>query len=413
MDNQPSPVKIMFQILQCLHHLVMLQDDAGPAVSSAFDQKAKELGRFVRPAMPTTDLSDKIKSINLAWAFEIRSTLLTHYRTQLDFLSGSLKAWNLSAADCAQTKLKAKDWAKRNFGRKLKPKTLSDFDNRIKQIFAPPKSTPPPPTARPPRVLGHATPVSIADIQPVTGVNNAPRTQSYSDATKSPPPRSTSPQPSTSHSTKSSPTRSRPSLSKSPFRAKVTKFPPLGHKKHSVEELKKNWEIPKVMKDILMIGTSNFSRIPGITRDDAQVLSYPGLKLQTLIHLLKFFKYGPKSPNPGRKPQKVVISCGLNDRTLAPSTTEVLLRKIISETQRNFPGSKIFLAQVAFSSKLPTSEQQNLKLFNDKIKHLAHKMNIKFIPYIPASQFEVGSDNIHWTEKCALAHLDHFFQHLN
>ena len=408
--RQPSPVKIMFQILQCLHHLVMLQDDAGPADSSAFDQKAKELGRFVRPAMPTSDLSDKIKSINLAWAFEIRSTLMTHYRTQLDFLSGSLKAWNLSATDCAQAKIKAKDWAKRNFGRKLKPNTLSNFDRRIQQIFAPPKSAPAAHSGNAPRVLGHATPVIIADIQPVPAASNAPGTQSYSEATKSPPPKPTTPRSSTS---KSSPPRSRPSLSKSPFRAKVTKFPALGHKKNSVQELKKNWEIPKVMKDILMIGSSNFSRIPGITRSDAQILSYPGLKLQSLLHLLRFFNYGPGSSNPGRKPKKVVFSCGLNDRSLAPSTTEASLRKIIIEAQRMFPGSEIYLAQIAFSSKLPSFEQDNLRFFNDKMKTLANKTNVKCIPCIPASQFELGKDHIHWTEKCALAHLDHFFQHLN
>ena len=72
------------------------------------------------------------------------------------------------------------------------------------------------------------------------------------------------------------------------------------------------------MKDILMIGTSNFSRIPWVSRDDAQILSYPGLKLQSLIPLLIFFKYGPDSPNPGRKPRKVVTSCDLNDKTLTP-----------------------------------------------------------------------------------------------
>ena len=75
MARQTSPVKIMFQILQCLHHLVMLQDDAntaGPRHSQAFFQKAKELDRFVGPAMPTPGLADKIKSINLAWAFAIR-----------------------------------------------------------------------------------------------------------------------------------------------------------------------------------------------------------------------------------------------------------------------------------------------------------------------------------------------------
>ena len=136
-------------------------------------------------------------------------------------------------------------------------------------------------------------------------------------------------------------------------------------------------------------------------------------KLQSLLHLFNFFKYGPDSPNPGRKPRKVVISCGLNDKTLAPSTTNVALAKIINKAKRIFPGSEIYLAQIAFSSKLPISEQNNLKIMNDKIKSLATQANIKYIPCIPANKFEVGSDNIHWTENCALAHLEHFFDHLN
>ena len=85
------------------------------------------------------------------------------------------------------------------------------------------------------------------------------------------------------------------------------------------------------MKDILMIGTSKFSRILWVSHDDAQILCYLSLKLQSLMHLFNFFKYGPGSPNPGRKPRKVVISCGLNDKTLAPSTEDVALRKIINE----------------------------------------------------------------------------------
>ena len=70
----------MFQILQLLHHLVIIQQEVASTAGThqAFFQKAKELDHFVRPAMSTPDLADKIKSINLAWAFDIRSTLVTH-----------------------------------------------------------------------------------------------------------------------------------------------------------------------------------------------------------------------------------------------------------------------------------------------------------------------------------------------
>ena len=51
----------------------MLQDDANTAgPRRAFFHKAKELDRFVRPATTTYALTDKIKLINLAWAFEMR-----------------------------------------------------------------------------------------------------------------------------------------------------------------------------------------------------------------------------------------------------------------------------------------------------------------------------------------------------
>ena len=120
------------------------------------------------------------------------------------------------------------------------------------------------------------------------------------------------------------------------------------------------------MKDILMIGTSNFSRISWVSRDDAQICA---------IQASNFIPYSNSTfSNTAlaplilvENPRKVVISCGLNDKTLAPSTADISLCKIINEAQRIFPGSEIYLAQIAISSKLPTSEQNDLKILNDKI----------------------------------------------
>ena len=138
-DDGRSPIKVMYQILQCLHHIFMLETDGVNNGGNPFDKKASDLDQFLRPAMPTFGLRQKLSEINRSWAFEIKSTLANHYRTQLDFLSGSLKAFNLSASDCAQTKSKALQWARKNFGRKLKAKTVTEFENRISAIFAPPQ----------------------------------------------------------------------------------------------------------------------------------------------------------------------------------------------------------------------------------------------------------------------------------
>ena len=211
--------------------------------------------------MPTPDLADKIKSINLAWAFEIRSTLVTHYRTQLDFLSGSLKAWNLSATDCAQAKLKAKEWAKRNFGRKLKPQTLSEFERRVQQIFAPPKSTQTQHSDRPHRILGRAIPVNIVDVQPVP--TDQPSANVNRSASPTPGPSGTNK--AYTQAAKSPPSKPRTSLPKSPRQPKITKFPALGKRKYSVEHLKPTGKFPKSWKTFWWSEPQTFPESPGCT----------------------------------------------------------------------------------------------------------------------------------------------------
>ena len=184
---------------------------------------------------------------------------MTHYRTQLDFLSGSLKAWNLSATDCAQAKLKAKEWAKRNFGRKLKPQTLSEFDRRVQQIFAPPKSTQTQHSDRPQRILGRAIPVNIVDVQPVlteqpsTNVNRSasptPGTsgtnKAYSQAAKSPP---------------SNPEHLSPNL---PVRPKLPNFRLLVNKSIRLDTWKPTGKFPKSWKTFWWSEPQTFPESPG------------------------------------------------------------------------------------------------------------------------------------------------------
>ena len=83
------------------------------------------------------------------------------------------------------------------------------------------------------------------------------------------------------------------------------------------------------------------------------------------------------------------------------------------EAQRQFPGSKIFLAQIAYSNRLTVKEQETLADMNSEIKSLDSKQGVYSIPRIPSSQFSVGSDDIHWTENCARSHLQHYNKHLN
>ena len=405
-DDGHSPVKIMFRLLQCLHHLSMLSEGGAGIASKAFRQKSEDLTNFIRPAIPTSGIKNEIKRINESWANNITLALAQHYSDQIDFLKGSLKAWNLSPFDCSLAKSKSLDWAKRHFGKRLKSEVLTKFEKLVKETLAPPKCKTPnhtTPTRRwsgpaptpsgvpsrpsPRRPAGHTS----TRTDPDKRRNSAPT--SYVNAAKSPP--------------------SRPSLSKSTRPTKITKFPSLGHKKHNLAEMLKMWEIPKISKDILMIGTSNFARIPWVERNDCHILSYPGMKLYNLLKLFEGFRHGISSPNPGRKPSKILISCGLNDRNLSPHTNETNIKKIVNAVRKQFPGSEIYLAEISYSDKLTSKEKETIKSLNSAIRTLGTKDGIKSIPPIASSKFKVESDNIHWTENCAKGHLDHFFRHLN
>ena len=132
-----SPAKIMFQLLQCLHHLALLSDGVGTA-TRAFRQKSEDLTRFIRPAIPTPEITNAIKQINESWVNHISLALAQHYSDQMDFLKGSLKAWNLTPSEISLTKSKSLDWAKRHFGKRLRPEVLAKFDKVLKETLAPP-----------------------------------------------------------------------------------------------------------------------------------------------------------------------------------------------------------------------------------------------------------------------------------
>ena len=183
---------------------------------------------------------------------------------QLDFFSGSLKAWNLSSTDCAKAKLKTKEWAKRNFGRKLNSQTLSEFD---RSVLPHPNQTKPNTRPDPNEFLAERSLLTLFMCSLFLQTRPA---SMFTD-------RPCQPHRREEQATSISRLRNHPRQplehpsKKSPRQPKITKFPALGKQKLSVEHLKAHWEIPKVIRDILMIGTSNFSRIPWVSRD-AQIV---------------------------------------------------------------------------------------------------------------------------------------------
>ena len=177
------------------------------------------------------------------------------------------------------------------------------------------------------------------------------------------------------------------------------------------------WYIPKVTKDILCLGTSNFSRISSIKSNDAQVISYPGLKLNSLLRIIDNFQYGVDSKHPGQKPSHVVISVGLNDRRLAAATNSVNMDKIIRSAKKQFPGSQISVYQVPCAENLLSAGEINtIHDLNVAIAKKCDENSVNCIPKLSGDLFEIDSHDtsgIHWSAKCANATMEHILASLN
>ena len=156
-SKPPSSTKLLFQLIQCLHHLLVLNTGSGGA-TRAFGRKARELDGFIRPAMPTQSAYKLVREVNDVWVKNMTQALITHYQSQMDFLQSALKASKLSKTDLAFATNKAKEWAIRNFGKRLQMATLSKFDQVVKNLCSLKTSDRPVPSPKTPPTKPLPTP---------------------------------------------------------------------------------------------------------------------------------------------------------------------------------------------------------------------------------------------------------------
>ena len=443
-----SPIKTFFQILQCLHHLANLLADQGGAGSSpkAFSRKQKELNYYIRPAIPNSTILKVIRGASSDWATTVTQGLITHYRTEIEVLKGSLSAWRISQAEKVLYRNKALEWARRNFGKKLRKSSLENWDHILNTFCAP--SIKKPQNSNQGNASGNTQQVAVERRAcPVSesgrgeGGHSTPQKRkrtSFSPTQSHPPKRAITPQKPLQNRTAPkpmkppSPTTAQPSyarVARSPPNSTIRQSPPcrnlfnthpsvqrfgrLGREQRG-NKIHEAWEIPRVMKPVLILGDSNLSRVTEVKRHEAQIVSYPGLKLDHLLKLLQGFKHGSDSQNPSLKPRKVVFVVGVNDRGLSSATNSFNLKKVVNEAGKVFPGSKIMVLQNQFSDTLDREEKNTLRKLNEDITFLSNKKDVAFIPPLDRNKFEIGwHDNIHWTERCANRTIDHIFRFLN
>lgn len=451
-----SPVKYLFGLYQCLHHLSILTGGTSNGKKPLFSQKVEELDRFFVPAMSAWNslFRKNCHDINENWRKKQIANLVEHYEYCVEALKGSISASHLTISDRLKLLNQARGWAKQTYRRKFKAHIFDKVDQMIQKLYEPKKTL---------EMRGNS---KTSGKGPLTGTSSGSVSQRKADMTSTqtlPPAKVSVPGPSGGKTTRAkvaaagvastptkrkrslsssepSPSRSSPTLPQSQKRSKssasyadkvksppppqkctktnlakpiIKRFPKL-QKKQRGQGMHDVWQIPKVVKEILILGDSNLGRASKIERVDAQVVSYSGINLLKMVRLFENFKFGKNSNNPGRSPKHVVLSVGLNDKGCKPFTNEVSLNRLLSRVKQEFPGSKISLYQQPFDRRLDKNEIATLEALNDAFRTKCEAQGHNCIPALPKSQFKViDNDKIHWTEECANMTIQHIFDNLN
>ena len=459
-------VKTFFGLIQCIHHSSNLENQQQLGqFGKAFQSKIKELNSFIRPAHFGPQVQAKIFQINTSWAYEITGTLVKHYSDSLEALRQTaqrlLADQNL---DIQKAKQIAISWAHRNFRKKLKNTTLDMFNNLFQELVnsGPRTSTNPvenrphgtgqpkkPPLVAAPAVAGSSkdsTPLPPHLLSPSSSqasyasslntksgakpspVGNAHQVQAKSsDNVTEIPFYRPLPQRAPRHSSRQNVTPARKEVDLRPRRlalsspVKVTqsqKGPTqargqtsLKYRAPNTDHKDRDWYLPNIPDNIrtLVIGTSNIDKISKEGNSDTARFSFPGAKFK---HFNELFRKAKQKGTYG-KVDKVVFSCGINDRANKVSyTTFPAFKRACNHARDLFPNAQVFFVLPNWSDLLCSAEQDNLTTLK---KMVAQKSSgvVHLIPALPASQFLVGHDNIHWQPGTANKLLDHWLSYIN
>ena len=127
--TQEDLPKILFQVIQVLHHFILLGGAGEPILPKGFSKKQQELSGFLNPAQ-AGPLSLVVRAYKLLTQhFFLASThmLRCHYLQRLDTLINIIQNSGFSLLVIQNNISKAKTMARQKHGKKLKPITISVF----------------------------------------------------------------------------------------------------------------------------------------------------------------------------------------------------------------------------------------------------------------------------------------------
>ena len=110
------------------------------------------------------------------------------------------------------------------------------------------------------------------------------------------------------------------------------------------------------------------------------------------------------------QPENIVLNIGINSKNQDGTSAVNQLRNMVSSIRRRFPRANMYFIELKFSDRLLASQKSCLNQINLAAKSIK---DIKIIPALPAGKFEVGQDEIHWTEATANKLYRSWMRYLN
>ena len=200
-----------------------------------------------------------------------------------------------------------------------------------------------------------------------------------------------------------------PSITKRVLRSQKQQKPECNSAYRTVHKRTKNkdkdWQIPTILNDTLILGDSNLARIE--THDlppNTQIESFPGAKLHHIPSVVT--KYPENKP----KPKRVILSIGINNRDCNLAESKQDCKEMFASIKQQFPKCEIAFCELNFSDKLSTKAKNNLSSINKFVHSL---QGITNIPPVEKAKFISEKDNIHWKPKTANYMINWWFQNLN
>lgn len=141
MHTQDSKIsrltKLLFQILQCVHHLSNIGHPPTEGIQTkAFIKKQSELDKFVRPAQETPDSEFRgvyTKIVN-NFLLDTLAALAHHYLARLDVLSIQILKMGITPSELQTSFQIAMRWGRKNFRSKLSRRTVDTFHRYVEKL---------------------------------------------------------------------------------------------------------------------------------------------------------------------------------------------------------------------------------------------------------------------------------------